>query len=225
MKTTVNYNRDSQEVAFGDALDLAELDEGRLKITHHRSGFVQYSGDGVVSGLDEDGNPRGVGVFSRPLDDVGTGPVFGAGVQGITELEETNKCSKHDLLVSVDEIPKWPGGNGVMLEIHYFKPAVRRFVYKDAQGRNRIDIPHPSGFIVPMYAIYAPDGCEYPGVLGIELYGQRFSFGDSGFSLSGPGEKERYNESGDRLADVIGCIFPRPANTDGAKSLDYNAVG
>lgn len=88
-KVTVNYDTYEQRVAFDQAIELSELDEGRLKITHHRSGFVQYSGDGVCSGLDADGKPRGLGVFSRPLEDVGSGPAIGAGVQGIEKLEET----------------------------------------------------------------------------------------------------------------------------------------
>lgn len=112
-KTTVNYDTDQQIVAFGDAIELAQLDEGRLKITHHRSGFVQYSGDGVVSGLDEDGKPKGLGVFSCPLEEVGSGPALGAGVQNILDLESTSSCSKHDLVVHLNELPKWPQANGV----------------------------------------------------------------------------------------------------------------
>ncbi|WP_164104237.1 hypothetical protein [Candidatus Laterigemmans baculatus] len=220
-KMTVNYDTNEQCVAFSDAVELSELDEGRLKITHHRSGFVQYSGDGVRSGLDEDGKSKGLGVFSRPLEEVGSGPAIGAGVQGIEELEETAKDSKHDLLIDIDEIPKLPGSNGVMLELHYFQPQIRRFVFKDSKNRNRIDIIHPAGFIVPMFAIFAPEDCELPGLIGVELYGQQFSYGKSGFSLSGPGEKERTNEKGELIADVLGCIFPRPTDFEGATSLDY----
>ncbi|EMI51897.1 hypothetical protein RSSM_06661 [Rhodopirellula sallentina SM41] len=220
-KMTVNYDTDEQLIAFGDALELSELDEGRLKITHHRSGFVQYSGDGVRSGLGDDGKPKGLGVFSRPLEEVGSGPAVGAGVQGIEQLEETTKCSKHDLMVDINEIPKLPRSNGVMLELHYFQPPIRRFVFKDSKGRNRIDIIHPAGFIVPMFAIHAPEDCELPGLIGVELYGQKFGYGETGFSLSGPGEKERLNEKGEKVADVLGCIFPRPTDFDGATSLDY----
>lgn len=127
----------------------------------------------------------------------------------------------HDLIVDIEEIPKLPHSNGVMLELHYFQPPMRRFVFKDAKNRHRIDIIHPCGFIVPMFAIFAPEDCELPGLIGVELYGQKFEFGQSGFSLSGPGEKERFNEKGERIADVLGCIFPSPASLKGARSLDY----
>lgn len=220
-KTTVNYDTNEQLVSFSDAVELSELDEGRLKITHHRSGFVQYSGDGVRSGLDDDGKPKGLGVFSRPLEEVGRGPAVNAGVQGMEELEETTKVSKHDLIVDIDELPKLPQSNGVMLELHYFKPPIRRFVFKDSKNRNRIDIIHPAGFIVPMFAISAPEDCELPGLIGVELYGQQFGYGESGFSLSGPGEKERVNEKGEKIADALGCIYPRPVDFEGATSLDY----
>lgn len=220
-KTTVNYDTKAQQlVSFADAINLSELDEGRLKITHHRSGFVQYSGDGVVSGLDEYGKPKGLGVFSRPLDAVGSGPALGAGVQDISKLDAADKVTARDLLVHVDEVPKVPRSNGIMLEIHYFQPPVRRFVFKDHLGRDRLNIIHPAGFIVPMFAVYAPEHCEYPGVLGIELYEQKFGFGESGFSLSGPGENERLNETGERIADVLGCIYPRLTNFAEATNLD-----
>lgn len=220
-KTTVNYDTNvPQAVSFADAINLSEVDEGRLKITHHRSGFVQYSGDGVVSGLDENGKPKGLGVFSRPLDSVGSGPALGAGVQDISKLEAADKVAAHDLLVHVNEVPKWPHSNGIMLEIHYFQPPIRRFVFIDHLGRKRLNIIHPAGFIVPMFAVYAPEHCEYPGVLGIELYEQRFGFGESGFSLSGPGENERRNEKGERIADVLGCIYPRLTNFAEATNLD-----
>ena len=139
----------------------------------------------------------------------------------LDELEITKTFSKHDLVIDMNEIPTLPKSNGVMLEVHYFQPSERRFVFTDSKGRRRIDVIHPGGFIVPMYAIYAPEDCEWPGLVGIELYGQRFGYGESGFSLSGPGENERYNDKGQRIADVIGCICPRPEGFECADKLDY----
>ena len=74
-----------------------------------------------------------------------------------------------------------------------------------------------------MFAIYAPEDCDLPGLIGVELYGQQFGYvyRESGFSLSGPGEKERVNGKGEKIADVLGCIFPRPTDFEGATSLDY----
>lgn len=40
-KMTVNYDTNEQIFSFGDAIELCELDEGRLKITHHRSSHKQ----------------------------------------------------------------------------------------------------------------------------------------------------------------------------------------
>lgn len=221
IKATVNYETNEQLHAISNSIELSELDEGRLKLSHHRSGFVQYSGDGVLSGIDDNGKAKGLGVFSCPLEEVGSGPAISAGVQGIEELEETTKGSKHDLIVDVDEIPKLNDYNGLMLELHYFQPQIRRFVFKDWKGRNRLDIIHPTGFIIPMYVILAPEDCELPGLIGLDLYGRKFDFGASGFSLSGPGENARLNEKGEKIADLLFCMFPRPANLEGARSLDY----
>lgn len=48
------------------------------KLSIHSSGFVQLSGDGILSGIDiSTGEPNGVGVFSSPLSDpVKSGPTF-----------------------------------------------------------------------------------------------------------------------------------------------------
>jgi len=220
-KATVNYDAHSQVVSFDEAIDLSELDDGRLKISHHPSGFVQYSGDGVVSGLDEHGKPKGVGVFSAPLSEVGSGPAVGVGVQDITQLGTTENVSKHDVTFNAAELTPLPGANGVMLEAHYFQPAARRFVFSDSQGLFWINVTHPSGIVVRMRVVLAPAECEYPGLIGFELYQQQFGFGESGFTLSGPGEKTRMNAAGERFADVLMCLYPRPTDFDGAKSLDY----
>ena len=220
-KATVNYNTSSQVVAFDEALDLSELDDGRLKISHHPSGFVQYSGDGVVSGLDDDGRPKGLGVFSAPLQEVGSGPAVGVGVQGIDQLDDATKSTNKDIELDLSSLAPLPGSNGVMVEFHYFQPAARRFVRRDTTGELWMNVTHPTGMVIPMRVVLAPDGCDYPGVIAIEFYEQQFGFGESGFTLSGPGEKLRVNACGERIADVLMCMYPRPADFPLAQSLDY----
>jgi len=122
-KATVNYDTTKQSVTLSEAIDLSELDDGRLKLTLLRSGFVQYSGDGVVSGLDDTGKPKGLGVFSRPLDAVGSGPAVCIGVQDVTALDEATKFSQHDLFLDASTLTHLTGSNGLMLEAHYFSPS------------------------------------------------------------------------------------------------------
>src|ERR1044072_398436 len=56
------------DVPYSEVLDAGDVDEKRVKLSHHRSGFLQFSGEGVLSGFDSSGNPRGIGIQSWPLD-------------------------------------------------------------------------------------------------------------------------------------------------------------
>ena len=75
-KARVNYSRDQMDIPFEEAVELASLDDDdrRLKLSHHPDGFVQFSGEGVLSGRDPNGAARGMGVMSWPL----AAPVRGA---------------------------------------------------------------------------------------------------------------------------------------------------
>src|SRR3954470_886414 len=77
-KATVNYAEGADLLSLDDALELAVLDddERRLKVSHHPDGFLQFSGQGIRSGLDEAGQPKGIGTFSWPLTTPTLGPSF-----------------------------------------------------------------------------------------------------------------------------------------------------
>src|SRR4051794_10977746 len=77
-RCAVNYARQEQLIAFSEMADSAGLDDERrgLKLSHHPDGFIQFSGEGVLSGREPDGSPKGVGVVSWPLDNPATGPSF-----------------------------------------------------------------------------------------------------------------------------------------------------
>src|SRR5437762_8253508 len=69
-KMPVNYSSTLDEnfaVPFSDILDAGDVDEKRVKLSHHRSGLLQFSGRDVVSGFDQNGAPRGIGIQSWTL--------------------------------------------------------------------------------------------------------------------------------------------------------------
>ena len=66
-KRTVGYDTPFGKMAvdpLDTVVDVATLDddEGRLKLSHHPDGFCQFSGQGILSGRDENGQIKGVGV-------------------------------------------------------------------------------------------------------------------------------------------------------------------
>ena len=220
-KAEVDYNTSSQLIAMDQTIDLSTLDEGRLKLSHHASGFVQYSGDGVLSGLDENGTPKGMGLFADKLENVGSGPAFGMGIKGIDCLATTKKNSKHDILIRENEITPLTESNGIMLEGHYFQPRYRRFVFTEPDGGRYIIVPHPNGMNIKMRVVLAPFECDYPGLIGLEIYRAKLGFPDDGFTLNGPGQMLPPRTQGERKGILLFCSTHKPPNLEDAKSLDY----
>jgi hypothetical protein len=73
--------RAAEPDALIDAVDLAVVDDDRrrLKIAHHIDGFLQFSGEGIRSGRDANGNAKGIGLMSWPLHNPTSGPAFQLG--------------------------------------------------------------------------------------------------------------------------------------------------
>jgi hypothetical protein len=70
---------------------------------------------------------------------------------------------------------------------------------------------HPSGIVIPLKAVFAPDDCEFPGFLGLELYTMPDTDTDGPrprFTIGGPAGNLRDNEKGERLGDGIMCLCP-----------------
>lgn len=76
---TVNYAKQPKIIRLDEALELAILEDEnkRLKLSHHPDGFLQFSGEGVLSGRKQDGSPKGLGTQSWPLRRPTLGPSFG----------------------------------------------------------------------------------------------------------------------------------------------------
>jgi hypothetical protein len=74
---------------------LAFTAEDHVKLSYHTDGFAQFSGVSagrITSGIDpETGEPKGIGLFTRPLTaPVSTGPSVGITVWGLEEFEEAS---------------------------------------------------------------------------------------------------------------------------------------
>jgi hypothetical protein len=73
-------------------------DDHRIKFSHHPDGFIQFSGEGVVSGRNPDGSPKGLGLYSWPLKNPTAGPACGVTIQKPTAFKEADAPSKGDII-------------------------------------------------------------------------------------------------------------------------------
>ena len=115
--------------------------DSNAKLSIHKSGFVQLSGNKIESGFDKTtGKSKGVGVFSSPLDTpIASGPTFGFqcwGVdKGFTELTSRKKGVQYIILDRAEndfrerEIEKDKQPNTYVLEFFLFPKEASKYVY------------------------------------------------------------------------------------------------
>jgi hypothetical protein len=215
MKVTVNYALSHTVVPFSQAVDIAsaEDDEKRIKFSHHPDGFAQFSGHGVVSGKDSEGNIRGVGVMSWPLDRPVIGPAFGISIVGVEQFERADRIGGDQCVFNHEELTPLPGADTLALEGYYFPPLMRRFVQTDKDGSKTISVVHPAGFVLRLKVLLPTEQCERQGFIGVELYKVYSGKPDKEitcqFIFSGPTGNLRENEHGQTLRDGIYCMYPR----------------
>ena len=115
-----------------DALELGVLDDDRrrLKLSHHPSGLLQFSGEGITSGLDSDGQPKGIGTISWPLVLPTLGPSFGIGFADplTSGRPSANRPQTVVLRESALEHLRFGDLRGLHITGFYFPPMWREFV-------------------------------------------------------------------------------------------------
>ncbi len=225
-KMPVNYAYNDFEVPFNELLDSgsAEDDDHRLKLSHHPDGLIQFSGQGIVSGLDEQGQIKGMGVRSWPLTQPPRGPAFIIGMRGVEHFQVAEKASKGDCLFTEQDVIPIPGVDALVfvLEGHYFPPLWRRFAQLEPDGTHSISVVYPAGGVLPLKVLFPPERSPIQGFLGMELYTEvdDLEMPSPSFILSSSTGNLRKNEQGEKLGDQIACFYPREFSPIG-RSLDY----
>lgn len=220
---TAYYERRRSQMDRNSYVDvgLVEHDEKRLKLSHHPDGFVQFSGEGIVSGRSDDGKPKGIGIQSFPLSRPPlTGPSFGCTILGLEDFA-VGDPQRSDAINFHDEvIPPLGNAGGFLLEGSYFTGSWREFVFMRDE-KWFLDMRHPMGAII-RYRVLLDSGTTN-GFIGLRMFRAdvRLSDHPSGFILSGPSTNIRTVE-GERMADGIHCVFPAMTDSDlSARVLKY----
>lgn len=136
------YKAGEQKIRKGDIVKEFIIDKNS-KLSIHKSGFVHLSGKGILSGIDEKtGKPKGIGVFSSPLDNpVRSGPTFGFqcwGLENGFELLSKQKNSDQYIILDKDRNDftkrKWfkkdIALNTYLLEFFIFPKEANEFIYE-----------------------------------------------------------------------------------------------
>jgi len=218
-KGTVNYSEAESKMHYDELIEVAVVDddEKRLKLSHHLSGFIQISGDGIVSGIEKDGTVKGIGIQSWRLDGPVAGPAFGVAIYGYECFKKVQQLPKDAHLFLLPDIDTESKKNAIIIECYCFPAAAREKIRQDNNGRDLMQIPNPSGRELTLSVASPPISCECQTFLGIEV---RLIDGIEGtpspsFYLSSSTGNMRTNSKGETLGDAIYCAFPQPKGLAG----------
>lgn len=233
-RKTVNYADESAPAladSIGEASDVATLEdnENRLKVSHHPDGFLQFSGRGILSGRDEDGNPRGLGVFSWPLHLPTFGPSFGLMFSDPVMCGRPSNPSQRTITFHEADIRHMRAGTvrGLRIAGFYFPVHWREFVYRASDDSWWIDIVQPNAQAVKrLRVVLSSTDCDYPGFIGLEAlpHGLEGDDDQPRFFMATSTGSLRRNDDGDLIGDQLVCLYPVPGEHDTASfpTLDFS---
>lgn len=207
-------------------LTVLDDDERRLKLSHHRDGFLQFSGEGIRSGRNASGSARGLGVMSWTLDEPTFGPSFGVNMFRPEHMGQEGHPFPGDVVVNADELEhmRLPGHEfmDVRFEGHYLPPRFRSFVSLAPGGGYRISIVNPQSHVVKnLQVVMASKECSYPGIIGVAA--EPHELGLEGFILTSSTGSLRRNLKGDLIGEQLVCVYPQlhDFSTFRVESLNY----
>lgn len=216
-RITVNYAVGEPHFSLDTALDVAVVDDEkkRLKISHHRDGFLQFSGEGIISGRTKDGKPKGIGTRSWPLSQPTLGPAFALSLSDPLKLGRPSAGKKrtvvfHEADIEHNRFPQDRSG-GVGVTAYYFPVGWRQFVRRVGEGEYNIYIVNPpTQAVLPLRVLLSSASCGYPGFIGLEVEARTISFpnDEPGFFVSTATGDLRRNDEGELLGDQLVCMYP-----------------
>jgi hypothetical protein len=216
-RVTVNYAKDGGDFSLDEAEELAVLDDvnKRLKVSHHPDGFLQFSGQGVKSGLDEHGNPKGMGVFSWRLDEPTLGPSFSLAFSDPIACGRPSAYKRRTIVFHEEDIEHMRKGVVGLRVVGYYLPVRwREFAYRGTDGEMWLDLVHPNAQAVKRLRVaLASKDSGIPGLIGLEALPHGLTTASDeqpSFFVSTSTGSLRRNENGDLLGDALYCAYPMP---------------
>jgi hypothetical protein len=201
----------------------------RVKLSYHVDGFVQFSGEDsskIISGRDpETGEPRGFGLFCRPLaQPVQSGPSVGCSIWGLEDFDIWSPRNSEGAVIfeAPEDFYSEPDSEDTGYKTPVSGYHIPCFIFPSALLENavgRIDTGDEMSMRIPMN-IYNRDTLfrvktiriSAETVLGVIARKQAYQLGArSGFELSGPNDG-RYN---------MFAIYPALSLKDKGQNLDY----
>jgi tetratricopeptide (TPR) repeat protein len=211
-----------------------------VKVTMHTSGFVQFSGKGVISGIDRTtGDIKGVGLISSPLEKpIESGPTIGGMMWGLSSgYTKYAKDTKHPIILREGDyyyrFASPDNYNCYLLEIFVFPDMMRRQIKEDKFGyymyNQFFQYREQPGAIFKLRVIYLKNIPSFLGILVTRSFSQ-FGEGPHGYQLGTASGPEEYIH-GQPMRRWACALYPPVLSMEGVQSIRYepsddkNSVG
>ncbi|NHI02532.1 hypothetical protein DYY67_0571 [Candidatus Nitrosotalea sp. TS] len=170
-KAAVDYRKHEQFLSLSDTIDNVELDDDdlALKISHHPSGFLHFSGKGITSRQDADGTITGIGIQSWPLSAPVPGPAFYVKIKNYQDMIKTAQSGAEDLCVNLETISADEDNTNTIVEGFFIRQQSQRYIYKE-NGLEYISLIHSSGVIMKLHVVRPAKINQYFGFLGLHIH-------------------------------------------------------
>ncbi|MBU1131591.1 hypothetical protein KJ840_05675 [Patescibacteria group bacterium] len=212
------------------------------KLSIHKSGFVQLSGDGILSGINKiTGKPKGIGIFSSPLHNpVKSGPTFVFNCWGVNESFEllTKRIKGHQYIILDKEKGDFTGRffdqketilNSYLLEFFIFPEEANKYIYEYNQkpfiNHRIVNYIHDPGAIFshPVLDLKYFNGvlCVFPALIH-SSFAKNSKYG---YILGSPGGYSKKNKKFGKF-NVFHVICPRTLiqkDMNNLQTLEYNS--
>lgn len=229
-KFDVDYSQ-RDIILYHDAVIKEVSINKEIKLSIHNSGFVQFSGKGILSGIDKHtGQIKGMGLWSSPLVKPICGPTFGFtfwGLPGFEQCMKEKNSNKNTIIFDKTDFYyrhcnrlNW---NGYIIEGFF----LRQELSKGIKYVNRIptitlqlpnyEIPRA---VFTLKVIFLEDS---PGFIGLLASKTKLNFPKeftTGYTIGGPSGNIRII-NGKRIGTWMFCQFPKPSKFN-PPSLHYN---
>lgn len=179
----------------------------RPQLSIHSSGFVQFSGKGIISGIDAQGKIKGMGLHSNPLKTpISSGPTFGIQLWGLEDgFEISHEEEKYDVLFEKSDFVPRNVQSGKELNTYIIEGWVLPYNEKLASqcmwkkdGKEKITLSFPQ-YIHSPNAVFTLDVIWLKTLkvfIGLSPFITDTGFPDNspfGFVLGGPSEQSKDN--------------------------------
>jgi hypothetical protein len=226
-KYSVDYRKKQMMIHRSECIEYAA--EDRVKLSFHKDGFVQFSGEQpgkIVSGRNQEtGEPKGLGVLlEHPLfRPIMSGPTFGLSVWGLQDFESIQGSPSQDTTIFTEEDYYYRGctpdsWNAYLLETFIF-PKHYWAGTRNRDGRFKLSLAfnafEASGAVLDFTVIPV---ASQPILLGLMVSRFRHKFpSSSGFSLTSPSDRKQ----GEPIANSLMAIYPDFMEDTPTQTLDY----